>query len=177
MAGFAGEGEGGRFGAAGEADVDGVVVGEAGDLDQVGFAGPGQELDQALALLGAEAVADRSAQVVGVGVLGERGLVVEEAGFPVGARELLGVLEAVGASLLQGSDVGGRQQAGAGGPKREHEGQAGGRLPEVAEVVHARARETERGVADDQRGVVATHAGEALAVWGRDEGRVDAAGR
>jgi hypothetical protein len=60
--------------------------------------------------------------------------------------------------------VGGRQQAGAGGPEREHEGQTGGRLPEVAEVVYARAGEAERGVADDQRGVAAAHAGEALAV-------------
>ena len=163
--------------AAGEADVDRVAVGEAGDLDQAGVAEAGEELDQALALLGAEAVADRAPEVVGVGVLREDGGVPgEQAGLAVGAGEVLGVLEAVLAGLLQGGDVGGAEEAGAGGPEGEHEGEAGGGLPEVAEVVDVGAREPEGGVADDEGGLGAVDAGEPLAVGGRDELGVDAAG-
>jgi hypothetical protein len=47
-------------------DVDLIFGVEAGDLDQAGEAAARQVLDQALALLGLEPVADGLAQVVGV---------------------------------------------------------------------------------------------------------------
>ena len=76
--------------------------------------------------------------------------------------EHAGVLEAVGAGLLEGLHVRWGQQSGAGGPEREHEGQAGQGLPQVAEVVHVRAGEAEGSVADDQRAADRRHGAELL---------------
>ena len=103
-------------------------------------------------------------------------MTIGEAGAAVGAGEVLGVLEAVGAGLLQREHVLRGQQAGAGGPEREHEGQAGQGLPQVAEVVDLRAGEAEGRVADDQRGVATAGPDPALAVRCDHEFGIDAAG-